>query len=247
MSVRLDGAFVLHERAREHHYSGPGTYSIKWFPRGSARYRVGRATYVVDASSFLVLNDGEEYAIDVEDDAESLCVFFDRAPAFEFAARTHSLSSALTLLARLRATPSEEILLDLEDVLAGLHGHEQRQIESIDAVRASTRREIYRRAHVARDFINASLSDSVSLADIANVAAMSPNQLLRTFRGVFGRSPHQYVIELRLERAKAMLARGTSVTETCFACGFESLGSFSALFRRRFGVPPSAYRRGHVE
>lgn len=259
MSVRLPGVFLLHERAREHFYSGPGPYSIKWFPRGSARYRVNRGTFVVDASSFLVLNDGDEYTVEVEDEAESLCVFFDRETigcAAEWITRTHRAEGAVMReLLRLRTLRDREAMmettLDLASALMALHDDERRQIDAIDAARPSTKRELYRRAHLARDFIAASLSGPVPLAAIAGVAAMSPNHLLRTFRRVFGRSPHQYLTELRLERARTMLARGASVTEACFACGFESLGSFSALFRRRFGVSAretrSADRGRHVE
>jgi hypothetical protein len=45
-----------------------------------------------------------------------------------------------------------------------------------------------------------------------------------------------------LERAAALLASGESVTQVCLASGFESLGSFSTLFRRHYGIPPRIYR-----
>jgi AraC-like DNA-binding protein len=48
-----------------------------------------------------------------------------------------------------------------------------------------------------------------------------------------------------LERARRLLALGLPVTEACLGSGFESLGSFSTLFRRRFGIPPSEFRRSH--
>jgi len=67
---------------------------------------------------------------------------------------------------------------------------------------------------------------------------------VRVFRRAFGTTPHQYLIRVRIEEAKARLAsdRG-SVTDVCLEVGFSSLGSFSALFAERVGCPPSAWRR----
>ena len=72
---------------------------------------------------------------------------------------------------------------------------------------------------------------------------MSPFHFLRSFSRVFGETPHAFVQRLRLERAKDRLARGASVTEVCFDVGYASLGSFSSLFARRVGLPPSQWQR----
>ena len=59
----------------------------------------------------------------------------------------------------------------------------------------------------------------------------------------FGRTPMQLLQEARLEAARGMLAgTGDDVTSICLAVGFESLGSFSWLFRKRFGVSPRVFR-----
>ena len=85
---------------------------------------------------------------------------------------------------------------------------------------------------------------SVSIPEIAGEAGMSPFHFIRRFHAVFGSTPHQFRIEARLERAKVLLAaRGLSVTDVCLEVGFTSLGTFSDLFARRVGAPPSAYRR----
>ena len=73
---------------------------------------------------------------------------------------------------------------------------------------------------------------------------MSPFHFIRQFQAVFGETPHQLRIQARLERAKHLLALSDySVTDVCMEVGFSSLGSFSDLFSRRVGLPPSAYRR----
>ena len=73
---------------------------------------------------------------------------------------------------------------------------------------------------------------------------ISPFHFIRQFEAVFGVTPHQYRIDARLDAAKRLLAAGQhSVTDVCMEVGFSSLGSFSALFTRRVGEAPSAYRQ----
>lgn len=132
-------------------------------------------------------------------------------------------------------------------VMVGLlSAHQQilKEVESVKAVRAATRIELYRRIHTARDYICSSLSKPVSLDSMAAVACLSPNHFLRRFREIVGRSPHQYLVMKRLERAARLLeTTDRSVTEIAYEVGFESPGSFSWLFRRRHGISPRQYRR----
>src|SRR5205823_868192 len=109
--------------------------------------------------------------------------------------------------------------------------------------RAATRLEIFRRTLMARDFMEASLDRPVSVAEIASVACFSPFHFLRSFKQVFHETPHQYLTRRRIERAQDLLVQTElSVTNICLDIGFESLGSFSTLFRRHTGVSPERYR-----
>ena len=103
--------------------------------------------------------------------------------------------------------------------------------------------EVFRRLVQARDFLTALYDSPVLLHDVARQAGMSRFHFLRAFSRAFGETPHAYVRRLRLERAKDRLARGGSVTEVCFDVGYTSLGSFSALFAKRVGMPPSEWQR----
>jgi len=107
------------------------------------------------------------------------------------------------------------------------------QVDRLSAVRASTREELWRRVNRARDYLHANLSGSICLSEVAAAACLSPFHLLRMFRAVFGQTPHQYLINCRLDRAKFLLEKTRiPVTAICLECGFTSLGSFSALFHR---------------
>jgi AraC-like DNA-binding protein len=102
---------------------------------------------------------------------------------------------------------------------------------------------VFRRLCRARELLVAARDDAPSIEAVARVVAISSSHFTRQFAALFGATPHQLRLRARLERAKGLLAAGRSVTEVCLEVGFSSLGSFSELFRRRVGTPPSAYRR----
>jgi len=95
-----------------------------------------------------------------------------------------------------------------------------------------------------RDMLAAMHDEPLSIRSIARELNASPFHFIRQFEAVFGLTPHQFRMRYRLDRAKLLLAKGQhSVTEVCMEVGFSSLGSFSSLFARRFGQPPSVYQR----
>jgi AraC-like DNA-binding protein len=95
----------------------------------------------------------------------------------------------------------------------------------------------------ARAYMDAHYYLPLDLDQVCGQASFSRYHFIRLFRRAFDQTPHQYLIRTRIERAKDLLAcDGLSVTEVCFAVGFQSLGSFSALFHRAVGQPPRHYR-----
>jgi AraC-like DNA-binding protein len=83
----------------------------------------------------------------------------------------------------------------------------------------------------------------LTIEDLARHARMSKFHFIRAFKAQTGQTPHQYLRAQRIDRAKHLLeTTPMSVTEVCETIGFESLGSFSALFHRLTGESPVAYR-----
>jgi len=108
--------------------------------------------------------------------------------------------------------------------------------------------DIHERLCRARKFIDDSYHLPLNLAEISKEACLSPYHFLRLFRDAFDTTPHQYLIHRRIEKAKELLRVQTlSVTDVCFEVGFESLGSFSSLFRKCVGHAPINYRRRERE
>lgn len=104
--------------------------------------------------------------------------------------------------------------------------------------------DVFRRLCRARDLVHERCSEPLTVAQLARTAGVSRYHFLRLFRDGFGETPHQYLVRVRLERARKLLAAdAASVTEVCMEVGFSSLGSFSALFAKRVGLPPSGYRK----
>ena len=90
--------------------------------------------------------------------------------------------------------------------------------------------------------------DKLDIGTLCGAAHVSRFHFIRTFRTRRGETPHQYLVRKRMDRARELLATtDMSVTDICFEVGFESLGSFSALFHREVGWSPSVYRARSAE
>jgi AraC-like DNA-binding protein len=105
------------------------------------------------------------------------------------------------------------------------------------------RSDLHERLCRARRYIDESYDLPLDLAEISKQACLSRYHFLRLFRDTFATTPHQYLTKRRIEKAKELLcSEEFSVTEVCFEVGFQSLGSFSTLFRRWVGDAPNIYR-----
>ncbi len=106
---------------------------------------------------------------------------------------------------------------------------------------------LYKRVVQAKLFIDSHYVEPIDLDDIADEALFSKFHFIRLFKSVYGQTPHQYRTQLRIEKAMELLGAGQSVSHACFDVGFESLGSFTMLFKRRTGLNPSLYRKKMIE
>jgi len=106
---------------------------------------------------------------------------------------------------------------------------------------------LYRRIVHAKLFIDDHYYQPINLDNIADEAFFSKFHFIRLFKATYGKTPHQYLIAVRIEQARLLLQKGTPVAAACYAVGFDSVTSFSALFKKIVSLSPSAYRQGELK
>ena len=103
-----------------------------------------------------------------------------------------------------------------------------------------------RRLLRARDAMDRAYAEPLDVRSVAAVAHVSEAHFIRSFRAVFGETPHRYLQRRRVERSMFLLREtDRSVTDICLDVGFSSLGTFSRTFREIIGESPSDYRAAH--
>jgi len=208
---------------------------VLWFPPGWAEEV---------SSSF---NKTSEVLLDKspgENDANA--AFFERYTPHDrvVSPKVHALRASFKGKHTIEDGWLEEKLRELLAAMLASQHALKREVSTLPAVRASTREELWRRVNRGRDYLHARLAAPISLSEVAAAACLSPFHLLRVFQAAFGQTPHQYVNGCRLDRAKFLLEKTRiPVTAICLECGFSSLGSFSALFHKRCGMSPRAWRK----
>ncbi|MCT4643342.1 MAG: AraC family transcriptional regulator [Carboxylicivirga sp.] len=96
-----------------------------------------------------------------------------------------------------------------------------------------------------RNYMDNNLNEDLNLDLFSRIRFVSKYHLLRLFKRYYGQTPNQYLINKRIEKAKEYIRKGLSVSEACYEVGFESLGSFSSLFKRKTGFTLKAYQKSN--
>ena len=102
--------------------------------------------------------------------------------------------------------------------------------------------DIYQRIATAKVYIDDNYHEPIDLDRVSQQAFLSKFHFHRLFRRIYRRTPHQYLTWKRIDKAKDLLAENKPVTDVCNEVGFESIGSFSVLFKKEIGFAPQYYR-----
>ncbi|MFV8429885.1 helix-turn-helix transcriptional regulator [Vibrio owensii] len=95
----------------------------------------------------------------------------------------------------------------------------------------------------SKAFMEKHHSENIELSDLAKAAFMSRFHYVRIFKQMYGVTPRSYLRDMRIKKAKALLKEGHSITDTCFQVGYESLTTFSSVFRKSTGYSPKAFQK----
>lgn len=144
---------------------------------------------------------------------------------------------------------NDELLLDeylnhcLLNYYSLYHSEITMRKASLQFLNGKTKTEILKRLSLARDFMISNYNRRINLTEIAQIACLSVNHLLRTFKQAYQQSPHQFLTKIRLQQAVHLLKNTNySVNEIVDLVGFECPSSFIRLFKNSFKVTPKQYR-----
>lgn len=266
---RVDGAAItiLNGFARRYAAHEPrGGFSVKWIPRGAARYTVDGVQHRLAGDKVLLLHEGEAYDVDFIDPrgSESFCLFFSPsllAEALEGTRLTPGADSIFRPPAAVQlalhdlhravaageppARALEERLLLLLDAFAAISVDHHRRADVLPARRPATRRSLFVRLQRAREMIEDTSGRPPPLEAIARACGLSKFHLLRLFTAAFDLPPMAYAAQVRTARARDLLRLTQSpVGQIAERLGYADQGTFARSFRRATGVTPSAFRRG---
>ncbi|MDG3085713.1 AraC family transcriptional regulator [Vibrio hannami] len=113
--------------------------------------------------------------------------------------------------------------------------HGKSRIQAIDEHKAQ------RQLRLVKEFLDDFPQADVSLGDLANLAAISPFHLVRSFQKEFGLPPHAYQIQARLRLARKLLKQGHTISDTAQECGFHDQSHFHRHFKKANGYTPGQY------
>lgn len=91
------------------------------------------------------------------------------------------------------------------------------------------------------DYMRAHLGEEISLNTLAEIADCTSYHIIRLFKETVGMSPHAYIIQLRLERARELIDKGETITDAALNAGFSDQSHLTRRFKKRFGITPGIY------
>jgi AraC-like DNA-binding protein len=100
---------------------------------------------------------------------------------------------------------------------------------------------LYKRIVQAKLFIDDNYSTKINIDNISNEAFFSKFHFIRLFKGIYGKTPYQYLTSVRIDHAILLFQHNKSISEVCFSVGFEDVRSFSELFKKNVGASPSDF------
>ena len=250
--------FVIPEH-RCHHgliYSLEGMFSFK----------LNGLAHKLDENKFLIVNGNSTLSLQVGSPAAQpmMLYFQSHTPALNAGGAsanwnlteriypvTDVFKERIRLLASLPDSCSSFITMKADAVIRSIlfdilsfNQYASEESMKLDVRKPSTRQENYKRLAVVREWIEDNFNRTLTLDELAGIAAMNHQHLLRLFSKVFHKTPHQYIIDRRIAEARQLLLDpGMTVADVCLAIGWDSLSTFSQLFKQRTGQTPGEYRK----
>lgn len=142
-----------------------------------------------------------------------------------------------------RDEETEELFLEVTGQILNLIRLRQDALINLSGRRQSTLSDLIPRLLQARQYIEAHVFEPIKTRHVANYVGLSEFHFGRLFKSAFDVTTYQYLLRLRLDKARLLLeASELTVTTIAMRVGYDSLSAFIHAFRRRFGMSPTEYR-----
>lgn len=184
-------------------------------------------------NSILVVNLSQSFDCPREE-RERIKRLFDQASYFDMNSQLRVLASAVSR--EIRQFPNDPMLARACSnlLLCTLGNHLQ--------VRAPARKPGLIDLALIDEYIASNMQHKITVAHLAGIACLSSSQFHELFKRQTGQTPHQYLLETRLDSARRLLEQGYPVAQVTEQCGFANQSAFTHAFRRHFGSTPARYR-----
>ena len=231
-------------------------YGINFVEAGSFRVRTTGPWHAITPESLFVTTPGLEFSCAHADEHPR-----DRCLSVSYSEQAVESARASWMLAGPSTHALTNRLAYLRRTLGARVPGEEARVEALTGAllwalsSAPARQPLFRpqrlawyaaRVDRAKAMIETHFTEPLTLSALARETGMSVFHFARIFAELEGCPPHRFLRDVRLTHALSRLRQGADVTETCYAVGFGSLSHFVTIFRRRYGVRPSAIKRGNV-
>ncbi|HSE42939.1 MAG TPA: AraC family transcriptional regulator [Acidobacteriota bacterium] len=238
--------YINHEFPRHLHE----TYVIEVVVRGNVCFECDRKTYIAPEGSIILLHPGQVHNGRSADSSAVMYRSFHPTadwmmwsshylncssyPAHFKSIIIEDRSIAQQLVKAHKAFQKQDVLNSESLMLEAFSS----VLESKSDVSKNAPESIAR----AKEYLHAEYTRSVQLTELADISGLSPFYFLRTFAKTTGLTPHEYLCNLRVEKARQFLSDGLSIAETATATGFFDQSHLHRHFRRILGITPGKYR-----
>lgn len=222
-------------------------YSVKYVLRGQEKYRKSGKQIILNKGEAIFVRPYEQIEADFNNPnySEGVCLYLDQdiigsesesqlpqlLPDFK-------LSFVDTALHPFFSNAKEQTNTDqaLSSFLSSLNhfiSQKNRVINRLECTKVSTKKMLWNHLEQAKSFILENFSSQITLSDIAESAYLSPFHFQRSFKQAFGISPTQYLISLRMRKAKELYQHGEALSSIALQCGYEDKKYFIKTFKKR--------------
>ena len=241
------------------------TFEIYYLHSGTVDLHVSGQTYRIQKGDIVILNAYENHYLEVNPNEEyDRCVaefLLDNIPAFKGVTPLYDFFYTHPPIAFLKSdivkkTNIPEILLEMEEIATHPHKYTDHllcseisklvsviayeleandsQAEDINNIVSQT--DVY--IHKSIQFINANIQSKITIDDVANSVHLSKSYLQHIFKNKLGIAISEYIFRQKMNCAKFLLSNGKSLTETATTLGYTYYSTFSAHYKKLFGVAP---------